>query len=91
MANVIGPRQWVLDTVTAAVVNVSNVLISHMEFADYGADADTCTILDGKGHVVWTGNGASDLKPVRSGHIGWVTGGIRLSVLDSGKVRVYVE
>ncbi len=90
MANDISTNPWVLDMVTSTVVLPSNTEVEHFEFVDYTADADACTVVNAAGKLVWAENGAADLRTVRSGKIGWVTGGLRLGALTAGaKVLVY--
>jgi len=65
------------------------VKVEHIEFINYTADTDTCTVLDGTDRKVWEGNGASDLRAVRSGKIGWVDG-IKVTACSAGEVRIYL-
>lgn len=69
--------------------NISFVL--QVEFMQYIADADTCTIVRKNGKDLWDGNGASDLETVRSGVIGWIDGGIAIpnNGITNGIVKIY--
>lgn len=91
MANNVTTNPWVLDTVTASVLLPTNMRVDHFEFVGYGAQTDTCQVQNGQGVVIWQGHGTSDLQEVRSGAVGWIFGGIRLSQISSGQVRVYLK
>ena len=93
MANDFSANPWSLDTVSTAVVTTfwsTQAKISHAEFIDYNADTDVAELQDVNGKSIWKANGASDLRPIVSGKIGWVRG-IKLTSITAGKVRVYLE
>lgn len=90
MANTVGTRPIVLDTVTADAVVKSWTKISAIAFDNYTVDTDTATLVDKNGVVISVLNGAADLAPVVIEHPAWVNG-LRLSVITDGVVRVYVE
>ena len=90
MANNITTNPWILDTTTTSVIWPCTLYVDHYEFVDYTNDMDTCTIKNGAGVEVWKANGASDLEEVRSGKVGVVHGGLYLSQLSAGKVRVFL-
>ncbi len=90
MANDLKTRPFTLDTAGTTVLFPGEIHIFHFEFVDYTADAHTCVVKDRNGKVVWSGNGAADLQPIRSGNVGWISG-LVLSTLDSGAVRVYYK
>ncbi len=64
------------------------VRLAHIEFTDYADDADSFSITDVAGHVIWEGNGAVDLQPVRSGKVGWAHG-IIVASLTNGTLLFY--
>lgn len=92
MANNIGGRIWDLDTPAPGVVIYQPAIhIDHVAFVDYNAETDTVLITDRNGRRVWSANGRLDLAPVEDNlKIGWVDGLI-LSVLDSGRLLVYID
>jgi hypothetical protein len=90
VANNIVSNPWILDTVTAAVLLPMNMKVHHFEFVGYATNTDTCQVQDGHGNVVWQGNAAADLEEVRSGNVGWIHNGLRLSQISSGQVRVFL-
>lgn len=91
MANNVSTNPWILDTVTAGVILPTNMKIKHIEFTGYNLATDTCQVQDGNGNIIWQGNGAADFQEVRSGAVGWVHSGLRLSQISSGVVRVYLD
>jgi hypothetical protein len=80
-------------SVAGVTVWIGNVHVLQCEFQNYIADADTCDILNMAGKVFWHGNGAADLETVRSGHVGWCMGGIKIGVggITNGTVRIYIK
>jgi hypothetical protein len=64
MANSLGTRPIVVDTPGSAVLINSWMKIGAISWSDYTADAHTFVIQDQNGHVVYSGNGRSDLAPV---------------------------
>jgi len=89
MANVITGRQWKIDT--AGTIWVGNAKIEQIEFTNYAADTDVFVVTDIAGRIVWEGNGAADLSPVRSGKIGWVDG-LKVTTLTTGAILlVYIH
>lgn len=72
MAHVLTGNVWTLDgsVVSATPVWTGQVWVSEFEMIDYTLDTDTVQVKDGFGRIVWEGNGASDLRPVKSGRIG---------------------
>jgi hypothetical protein len=75
------------------VVWTGNVHVLQVEFQGYIADADTCVIQNIAGKQFWMGNGAVDLETVRSGHIGWCMGGIKIpqAGISNGSVFIYIK
>ena len=91
MANKMTDNPWTLDTASSGVViNKNYIKVRHFEFVDYAVDADTAVLKNQLGDVVWKANGASDLRPIVSGHIGWINGLIYDSA-TAGIVRIYIE
>lgn len=91
MANKQTDNPWTLDTPSAGlVINKNYIKVHHFEFIDYAVDADTATLKNQLGDIIWKANGASDLRPIVSGHIGWVNGLI-FDAATAGIVRVYIE
>jgi hypothetical protein len=92
VANDVSSNPWILDTAgTVPVLGKSNINVEHFELVGYAADTDTCQIKNGAGKIIWEANGAADLSEVRSGKIGWIQGGLFLSQVTAGKVRVYIK
>jgi hypothetical protein len=92
MANDVSANPWILDTVTAGIIPPClTIRVHHMEFVDYNNDTDTCEVMSGDGKSLWKANGAADLQEVRSGEVGWVQSGLRVSQLSAGKIRIYVK
>lgn len=89
MANVLTGNPWTLDTVSATPFWTGLVEILYIEMIDYTVDTDTVQLKDGFGRVVWEGNGAADLEPVRSGHVGTVHG-LALTASNNAATRVRV-
>lgn len=90
MANVLSGNPWTLDTVSAIPFWTGQIDVLYIEMIDYTLDTDTVQLKDGFGRVVWEGNGAADLEPVRSGHVGWVHGmAFTASSNAATRVRVY--
>jgi len=82
------------DVVAAGVtVWTGNVHVLQIEFENYIADADTCQIQNAAGKQFWNGNGAADLETVRSGHIGWAMGGLKIPIagITNGSVFIYIK
>lgn len=79
--------------VTGVTVWLGNVHVLQVEFMNYTADNDTCDILNLAGKNFWHGNGAADLETVRSGHVGWCMGGIKIAVggITTGTVKIYIK
>jgi hypothetical protein len=76
----------------AVIVWTGNIHIYDIEFMGYTADADTCVLTRGNGKPLWQENGASDLKTLRSGHIGTVNGvKIAIGGITSGSVKIYFK
>jgi hypothetical protein len=93
MANEITGNPWTLDTTGLGLVWQGNIRVDHFEMIDYTADADVVVLKDQAGRVVWEGNGAVDLRPVKSGSIGWVYGGLVFASSSNAatRVRVYLK
>ena len=91
MANVIGPRQWNLDTAHLTnVVYQGMVKICNIQWVGYTNDTDVAILQDRNGNTVWRGNGATDLSPVETSFVGWVSG-IILNTLDAGRLIISTE
>ena len=94
MANDMSRNPWVLDnvgTVWGTTAQPLPVEIIQIEFAGYNVNTDACVIQDLDSKVIWQGDGASDLSTVRSGKIGTVHKGVKLTTLTAGKVFIYVR
>ena len=94
MANDMTRNPWVLDTVGTIWGTVDQPLpceINQVEFAGYALDTDTCELQDLDSKTIWIGNGASDLETVRSGKLGVIHKGVKLTTLTAGKVYVYIR
>jgi hypothetical protein len=93
MANKQTDNPWTLDTAASGVViNKNYIKIRHIEMIDYTVDTDTVVLKNQLGDVIWEGNGASDLRPVRSGNIGWINGLIFESSNNAAtRVRIYID
>jgi hypothetical protein len=89
VANDITSNPWILDTVTAGLLWPSNVYVDHFEYIGDVA-GDTVQISNAAGLVVWEGMMSTDLNPDHSSKIGVVFGGLRVSQISSGIVRVYL-
>lgn len=69
------------------------VHVAQIEFSEYAADGDTCIINKLNGKEFWTGNGAADLQPVRSGNLQWSNDGLVIPQLGikNGRVKIYIK
>lgn len=90
MANNLTTNPWVIDTAGAALLWPATVFVDHFEFANYTADTDTVVVKNRAGINAWSDNGASDLRTIRSGHIGAVHGGLSVPTLSSGLLYIYL-
>ena len=92
MANDMSTNPWILDTTKTAPEDPfrCTVYVDHFEWVEYTGDTDTVTIKNGAGKEIWKANGASDLQEVRSGHVGTVFGGLFVSAMTAGKIRVFL-
>lgn len=91
MANKMTDNPWTLDTpASGVVINKNYIKVHHFEFIDYAADTDTATLKNQLGDVIWKANGAVDLRPIVSSHVGWVNGLI-FDAATAGIVRIYIE
>ena len=72
---------------------VGNVHVLQVELQGYIADTDTAEMLNAAGMVFCHLDGASDLETVRSGHVGWCMGGIKVAQLGitNGTLRIYIK
>ena len=88
----IGTRQWKVDAADVPTTDMykPNVRVKEIEFTGYAADTDTFAVVDRDGTLVWSGNGKSDLSPVRSGDLGWANG-LDVSILDSGSLYIFIQ
>jgi len=77
----------------AVIVWLGNVRVKNIEMEKYTADTDIAIINNLAGKPFWNGNGASDLRTVRSGDLGWCIGGIRIpqNGITNGSVRIYIR
>jgi|SRR5215831_3342876 len=100
MANQLTVNPWVIDTPVAAgvILFAGDLHNTQVEYVGYTADTDTVEVLDRYGNLVASLNGASDLRTVRTGRIGWIHGfTVRTTKLDSttnmptGKLICYFE
>lgn len=75
------------------LVWTGNVHILQVEFQGYLADGDTCDVLNFANKVFCHLDGAADKQTVRSGHVGWCMGGIRVGTLGitNGSCRIYIK
>ena len=90
MANSVGTRPIILDTVTADPVLDHWIKVSAFQFDTYDADADTAVVVDTDDNIVWQANGHDDLSPVSLQAPRWING-LRLSSISAGVVRVYLD
>ena len=90
MANSVGTRPMILDTVTASPLLFNWIDITAIEFEGYALNTDNATVNDAAGHEVIRFSGKSDLSPVHVTGISKVQG-IYLTVITSGRVVVYVK
>lgn len=74
-----------------ATQHVGVILGIEIEFADYVADADMCIVNQGNGKKIWDGNGAADLKTVRSGMLPGPFNGVVIPQggITNGKILIY--
>lgn len=88
MANRLTENPFVIDTAGAAAIFKTNIQVEYFEFVGYNLDTDNVIVQDGAGNLIWQENGASDLRNVRSGRIGWVQG-LTVPTLSAGKLLVF--
>ena len=81
------------DVVTDQVIWKGNVHILQIEMQGYALDTDVCTIKNLAGKIIWQGNGAADLQTVRSGHLGNIIDGVKITAggITAGFVRIYIK
>lgn len=65
--------------------------IYQVEFMEYIANTDTCTVDRYNGKDFWDGHGSADLQTVRSGNVGWTADGIIIpnNGITNGLVKIY--
>jgi hypothetical protein len=90
MANDISSNPMILDTQGSTNLWPAKLKVSHFAFSNYAAQASAVIIQGSDGKVKWSATGASDLEPVTSHKVGWITGLVPSTITD-GKVEVYVE
>lgn len=90
MANQTASFPWIIDTAGAGFLCTQMVKIRELVFLP-ALDADTVTVQDVNGRLVWLGNGSADLEPVRSGHLGWVQGLAVTALSANTKLLIYLE
>lgn len=90
MSNDVSSNPMVLDTAGTTVLFPTKLKISHFEFVEYTTKTHTAIIQGTDGKVKWSAIGETDLDPISSHKIGWITG-LVLSTLGSGRVLVYIE
>lgn len=90
MANRLTENPFVIDTAGATVLFKGNINVDYFEFSGYALDTDNVIVNDNSGNLVWQENGASDLRNVRSGHVGWIQG-LTVPTLSSGKLLVFFK
>ena len=86
---------WIVDAADVASAGVvvwpADAHILQIEFEGYVLN-DVAEVLRGNGKVFWTGHGAADLSPVRSGTLGH-TGvrGLKIAhaAIPHGSIRIY--
>lgn len=90
MANRLTENPFVIDTASANVLFKGNIEVDYFEFTGYALDTDNVIVQDNAGNLIWQENGASDLRNVRSGHVGYIRGLI-VPTLTSGKLLVFFK
>jgi hypothetical protein len=97
MPNVLGSRQWRLDTPIAfgqpnAVIWSANIDVEQIEWSGFAASGNLI-IKDQTGRIVWDAliSGTDTiLAPVRLSKVGWVNGMV-LDTLTGGIITVYIK
>jgi hypothetical protein len=78
-------------TATIAPTGSVDIKVAQIEFANYLNALDTLIVQNALGQTIWEAHGEADLKTLRSGHIGWVRGGVQIPRLDTGNAFIYTE
>jgi len=90
VANQLATNPWVLDTPAVTILYQTDICAAHFEWAGYASQADTVQVQDRFGKVVWEATGKADLSLVESFTLKWLHG-LALTVLSSGRLRVFFE
>jgi hypothetical protein len=92
MANVLGTRQWRLDTAAPGVVIwPANFKCKAVEFAGYGSQGNQLILKDQNGNIWCNLTGAADIETVRTpSDVGWVNGLIVDTLQGNGIATVYL-
>ena len=98
MANQLAANPWLIDTKSDTPVYLGTMHNCQIEYVNYATDTDTAEIQDRDGRVVAVLNGASDLRTVRTGRIGWIYGlrvplntSLAVANMPTGRLIVYFE
>jgi len=98
VANQLAANPWLIDTTSTTPLYQGTMHNVQVEYVDYTAETNTVEVQDRDGRVVAVLNGASDLRTVRTGRIGWIYG-LKVPPTDSlaranmatGRLIVYIE
>ena len=88
MANNISGNPWILDT--AESIKTTPVKILYMEWVPNAA-ADDLTIVDVVGNVIWDRDALAGGTPGIETFPNYRSNGFNLSVIDGGKLYVYIQ
>lgn len=89
MANDLSANPWVIDTASAAILWPSYIRLHQIAWTEQAAPGDRVLITDRNGKVVADVRAELANKTVTFAD-GWING-LKITVLDSGKIYIYIK